>query len=281
MHQHCVALGFGLAVGLACAHAQAKDYADFTLQSGFAAQVSSGETGGDRDAEQLFGNGCIGMIDETPDHKITLVEPLTLTLTVDSTTDSTLVLQGEDSLFCDDDSAAGEDAQITTHLNAGTYLVYVGHVHQNGYYKLRLNEGEPAPSTLAKSAVHQYANFKLAPGFSPNPQISGGTTGGNEDHEIDAEEHYGSNCAGEIDEVPDHHVLITQTVGLQLALESTTDATLVISGSDGLLMCEQDRSGNGLTIMEGSFLPGRYEVYVGHLSQPGVYRLTLSELTGD
>jgi len=281
MHKHCVALAIGLAGGLLCAYSHAKDYADFTLHSGFAAQVGSGETGGDRDAEQQFGRGCMGWIDETPDHKITLTEPMTLTLTIDSTTDSTLILQGENSLFCDDDSAGGEDAQITAHLSAGTYLVYVGHVHQNGYYKLRLNEGEPASSALAKTTVHQYANFKLAPGFNPNPQISGGTTGADEGHEIDAEEHYGSNCAGEIDEIPDHHLLITQTVGLQLVLDSTTDATLVISGPDGLLMCEQDRSGNGLTIMEGSFLPGRYEVYVGHLSQPGVYRLALNELTGD
>jgi len=281
MQKHCVALTIALTVGLLCTYGQAENYADFTLRSGFVSQVSSGETGGDIDAEKQFGNGCIGMIDESPDHKIHLSEPLTLTLTVDSTTDSTLIVQGEGSLLCDDDSAGGEDAQITAQLNAGTYAVYVGNIHQSGYYRLRLNEGEPATTSLAKSRVHKYANFKLAPGFKPNPQISGGTTGGNAEQEIDAKEHYGSNCAGEIDKVPDHHLLITKTVGLQLKLESTTDATLVISGPDGLLMCEQDRLGNGQTIIEGSFLPGRYKVHVGHLSQRGVYRLTLSELTGD
>jgi len=281
MQKHCVALTIALTVGLVCTYGQAKDYADFTLRSGFVSQVSSGETGGDIDAEKQFGNGCIGMIDETPDHKIHLPEPLTLTLTVDSTTDSTLIVQGEGSLFCDDDSAGREDAQITAQLDAGAYAVYVGHVHQSGYYRLTVNEGEPLPATVAKTPIHQYANFKFAPGFTPNPQISGGTTGGNENQATNAQSRYGSNCVGTIDEIADHHLLITQTVGLRLMLESTTDASLVISGPDGLLMCEQDRLGNGQTIMEGSFLPGRYEVYVGHLSQRGAYRLTLSELTGD
>jgi len=281
MHKHCVAMTIGLAVGLLCAYGQAADYGDFTLRSGFARQVGSGETGGDIDAAEQFGNGCMGFIDETPDHQITVSGNLTLTLTIDSTTDSTLVLQGNDSLFCDDDSAGGEDAQITAQLSKGTYAVYVGHIHQNGYYTLTLTEGKPVAPAKPKETVHQYANFKLAPGFTPNPQISGGTSGANEDQEIDASERYGSNCVGEIDEAADHQLLITKAVGLRLKLESTTDATLVISGPDGLLMCEQNRSDNGETLMEGSFLPGRYEVYVGHLSQPGVYRLSISELTGD
>jgi len=58
-------------------------------------------------------------------------------------------------------------------------------------------------------------------------------------------------------------------VALRVALQSTTDATLVISGSDGLLMCEQERPGNEQTVLEGSFLPGRYQVYVGHLNSAG------------
>jgi len=281
MHKHCVAMGLSLTLLLVCVYAQAKDYANFTLHSGFAAQVSSGETGGDRDARQLFGNDCLGMIDETPDHKITLVEPLTLTLTVDSTTDSTLILQGADNLYCDDDSAGGEDAQISAQLMPGDYAIYVGHIHQNGYYTLRLSEDKPTPSTQTKKVVRKYANFKLEPGFSPNPQISGGTSGGNESHPIDAKIRYGGNCAGEINQMADHFLFIKKQVGLRLALESTTDTTLVISGPDGLLMCEQDRSGNGETIMEGYFLPGRYKVHVGHLTRRGVYRLSISELTDD
>jgi len=282
MHKHCVAMGVSLAVLLNCALSRAEDYADFELRPGFASQTSSGETGGDRDASEQYGDNCLGFIDETPDHHIKVVEPVTLTLMVDSTTDSTLVLQGEGRLFCDDDSAGGEDARITASLTAGDYTVYVGHIQQNGYYQLTLNEGEPVPAAIPKATVYQYANFKLSPGFA-TPQISGGTTGsGNEDHQADAGERYGGGCAGEIDGIPDHHLFIKEQVGLRLALESTTDATLLISGPDGLLMCEQNRPDNTKTLMmEGSFLPGRYEVYVGHLSAAGVYRLTISELTAD
>jgi len=282
MHKHGVAIGLSLVVLLACVKGRAGDYADFELRPGFASQTSSGETGGDRDAAEQYGGDCLGFIDETPDHHIKVLKPVTLTLTVDSTTDSTLIVQGENRLYCDDDSAGGEDARITASLTAGDYDVYVGHIQQNGYYQLTINEGKPVPAALPKAAVYQYANFKLSPGFTPNPQISGGTTGGNEDHQVDAGERYGGGCAGEIDDMPDHHLFIKEQVGLSLALQSTTDATLVISGSDGLLMCEQNRSGNQKTLMmEGSFLPGRYEVYVGHLTGVGVYRLTISELTAD
>ncbi|KXU38381.1 hypothetical protein AXE65_01310 [Ventosimonas gracilis] len=280
MHKPCVAMGVSLALLLNCALSKAEDYADFELRRGFASQTSSGETGGDRDAAEYYGGDCLGFIDETPDHHIKVLEPVTLTLTLDSTTDSTLIVQGENRLYCDDDSAGGEDARITTSLTAGDYAVYVGHIQQNGYYQLTLDEGEPVSAAIPKAAVYQYANFKLSPGFATT-HISGGTTGGNKDHPVDAGERYGGGCVGEIDDIPDHHLLIKEQAGLRLTLQSTADATLVISGPDGLLMCEQNRSDNGQTVMEGSFLPGRYEVYVGHLSGVGVYRLTISELTAD
>jgi len=282
MHRHCVATGLGLAALLVCLCSQGQDYADFTLRRGFVSQSGSGETGGDLDAQEQFGAACLGLIDRTPDHLIDVQEDLTLTLTVDSTTDSTLIVQGPSGVFCDDDSAGGNDARISARLAAGQYAVYVGDIQQSGYYRLTLSEGEAPLPKENKKPVQQYADFKFGRASKGARQVSGGHTGGGaQGHALDASAVYGGDCAGIIDETADHHLFVISQVALDFALESTTDATLLISGPDGLLLCEPNRAGSADLALQGSLLPGRYEVYVGHRSEAGAYRLTVTELAGD
>lgn len=253
---------------IASGPAAAQSYNSFTLGAGFTPdpQTGSGETGGQTQATR-FGPQCAGVIDATPDHNIRVTSPLDLRLSVESTTDSTLVVVGPAGVFCDDDSAGQLDAQVDAHLTPGDYAVYVGHIDQPGRYTLTLTETTGA----ATAAGGQYANFSLGAGFMPDPQIGTGETGGT----VEASR-YGAHCAGMIDTTPDHRLTITSTVALQLKVSSTTDSSLVVVGS-GKVLCDDDGAGALDAQVVDTFRPGEYEIYVGHLGQAGTYRLEISE----
>lgn len=263
--------GLLAAVALACASSQAAAQvaSTFKIGAGFTPdpQTGTGTTGGATDATR-FGPRCSGVIDATPDHTIRVTSSLDLRLTVESTTDSTLVVVGPAGVFCDDDSAGQLDAQIDAHLTPGDYAVYVGHIEQPGRYTLSLTEG----SGLASAAgAGQYANFRLGAGFTPDPQIGTGETGGG----VDASR-YGAHCTGMIDSTPDHRLTITSAVTLRLAVTSTTDSSLVVTGP-GKVLCDDDGAGALDAAVVDTFRPGEYEIYVGHLGRGGTYRLEISE----
>lgn len=256
---------------IACASgpAAAQAYNNFILGAGFTPdpQTGNGDTGGPTQASR-FGPHCLGVIDNTPDHTIRVTSPLDLRLAVESTTDSTLVVVGPAGVFCDDDSAGQLDAQVDARLTPGDYAVYVGHIDQPGRYTLTLTEGAGA---AAGGHGGQYANFRLGAGFTPDPQIGTGSTGGG----IDASR-YGAHCTGMIDSTPDHRLSITSTVTLRLTVDSTTDSSLVVTGP-GKVLCDDDGAGALDAQIVDTFRPGEYEIYVGHLGQAGSYRLEISE----
>ncbi|MDH5823269.1 hypothetical protein QFW77_09765 [Luteimonas sp. RD2P54] len=122
--------------------------------------------------------------------------------------------------------------------------------------------------------ARDYAGFTLGAGFTPDPQTATGLTGGN----LQASR-YGSQCSGMIDTTPDHVIDVTSTLDLQLAVDSTTDSTLVLTGPAGTF-CDDDSGGLLDAQLTARLTPGRYEVYVGHLGSAGSYTLTLSEALG-
>lgn len=117
-------------------------YRDFTVGAGFAPdpQRSRGETGGPRDASS-FGKACVGKIDTSPDHRLTVTSALNLRIFVESTTDSTLVVVGPNRTWCDDDSHGELDAEISGTFTPGQYQIYVGtNGEQDGNYTITLTE---------------------------------------------------------------------------------------------------------------------------------------------
>ena len=255
-----------LLIAGASGQAVAQSYGNFVLGAGFTPdpQTGQGRTGGATQASR-FGAQCSGMIDATPDHTIKVTSALDLQLSVDSTTDSTLVVVGPAGVFCDDDSGGQLDARINARLTPGEYAVYVGHLDTAGDYTLTLSEGAGA------AVGGMYANFTLGAGFTPDPQVGSGTTGGGV-----AASTYGAHCTGMIDSTPDHRLTITSTVTLRLAVTSTTDSSLVVRGP-GKVLCDDDSGGQLDAAVVDSFRPGEYEIYVGHLGQAGEYRLEISE----
>lgn len=250
----------------ASGHLSAQSSRNFVLGAGFTPdpQVGQGRTGGSTPATR-FGPQCVGIVANAPDHRIKVTSALDLQLSVDSTTDSSLVLVGPAGVFCDDDSGGELDARINARLTPGEYVVYVGDLGTAGDYTLTLSEGTgPASGGM-------YANFTLGAGFTPDPQIGTGTTGGGV-----AASTYGGHCTGMIDSTPDHRLTITSTVTLRLAVTSTTDSSLVVRGP-GKVLCDDDSGGQLDAAVVDSFRPGEYEIYVGHLGQAGEYRLEISE----
>lgn len=129
-----LAAGIG---GAGTALAQAANYAPITLSANPATATVTGVTAGIfslaniamRDQRSLI---CAGFADATPDHILTLTEPLSqITLQVDSGGhDTSLLLQGPGNgqVYCDEDiSRRNPDAQIQAeNLPAGTYRLWVG-----------------------------------------------------------------------------------------------------------------------------------------------------------
>lgn len=270
--------GLAAAVVLACvsAPASAQVYGNFVLGAGFTPdpQTGRGQTGGGTQASR-FGPQCAGMIDRTPDHNLKVTSALDLQLEVDSTTDSTLVVVGPAGVFCDDDGGSELDARIQARLTPGDYAIYVGHFDTPGDYTLTLREGRgsagAAPGGGVGGSGGLYANFRLGAGFTPDPQTGRGTTGG-----VVEASSFGAHCAGMIDTTPDHRLTITSTVALRLAVDSTTDSSLVVRGA-GKVLCDDDSGGALDAEIVDTFRPGEYEIYVGHLGESGDYTLSISE----
>lgn len=117
-------------------------YRDFTLGAGFTPdpQRSRGTTGGPRDARS-YGKACVGNIDTTPDHRLTVTDTLDLRIYVESTTDSSLVVVGPNRTWCDDDSHGNLDPEISGVFAPGQYQIFVGtNAPGGGDYTITLTE---------------------------------------------------------------------------------------------------------------------------------------------
>ncbi|MCD9028012.1 hypothetical protein LDO26_07300 [Luteimonas sp. BDR2-5] len=119
----------------------AGQYGNFTLGAGFTPdpQTGHGQTGGQVDASR-YGAHCTGQIDSSPDHRLTITSTVALRISVDSTTDSSLVIKGPGKVLCDDDSGGALDAAVVDTFRPGEYEIYVGHLGNSGSYTLTITE---------------------------------------------------------------------------------------------------------------------------------------------
>lgn len=105
------------------------------------------------------------------------------------------------------------------------------------------------------------ATITLGTGFSPDPTIATGTSGGAREASSLNEE-----CAGWISASPDH-VLELQAAMPRLKImaygtEEDSDVTLVVHRPDGSWLCNDDSDGFH-PMVEGELPAGRYEIFVG------------------
>jgi len=286
---------------LASTLATAEDYENFNnIGPGFGSRTGTGVTGGLVSAHDEYGGECAGYIDDTPDHTIKVVSEVVMSLTVNSDTDSVLVVKRLGSQYkalCADDNAAGYAEKISGTFPPGTYEVYVGNYEEdeNDRYTLHINEEagagirpganqnqqsprQPSSSSQARyanSTQGRYGNFTVGAGFTPDPQTATGVSGYSAEGRVDAAA-FGKQCTGFIDVTPDHTITVTSSVNLRLTVSSEIDSVLVIRGPAGTF-CDDDSAGSGDAQVNALFTPGEYEVYIGNIGEAGEYILTVTE----
>jgi hypothetical protein len=251
----------------------AQDYGDFQIGAGFTPdpQTGSGVSGGSVEAS-TFGAGCVGSIDDSPDHRITVTSTVDLKIFALSSVDTTLVVQGPAGTFCDDDSHGGLNPEVNARLTPGTYDVYVGNFNEDDQarYTLTLTENLAGASSAQEESGPR--TFSLGAGFLPDPTIGRGITGG----DMDAAR-FGNGCSGKVHVEPDHVLTVTSEVNLHMYVDSDVDATLVVMGPQGA-WCDDDSHGNLDPAIRRRFAEGVYQIYIGHLGDSaGRYTLTLTE----
>jgi hypothetical protein len=124
-----------------------------------------------------------------------------------------------------------------------------------------------------------FENVTLSPGFSPDPAIVRGISGGDmsaSDMATRTETATGA-CTGFVDEQPDHTVVLSSVFNfLNIQVESPEDTTLIIRGPGGT-WCNDDYTGKNPGIA-GQWLSGTYQIWVGSYRQneysPYVIRMT-------
>ncbi|ACL73676.1 hypothetical protein Tgr7_2601 [Thioalkalivibrio sulfidiphilus HL-EbGr7] len=122
------------------------DYESVVLAPGFEPdpRILTGTSGGGTDAASMgssYHGPCVGKIDGTPDHVVTLSNEFAyLKLHVLSDADTSLVIRGPDGLRCNDDTD-GLNPVVQGRWPAGRYEVFVGSVAEGFHrYRLRVTE---------------------------------------------------------------------------------------------------------------------------------------------
>lgn len=123
-------------------------------------------------------------------------------------------------------------------------------------------------------------NIELNPGFSPDPLMIRGISGGSIPAAEIANRETTPNgpCVGLVDEEPDHRIVLTKFFNyLSLEVSSSQDTTLVIRGPGGS-WCNDDQDGKNPGIA-GQWLKGTYEVWVGSYQEDNYHPYTI-KITG-
>lgn len=267
--------------------ASAQHFENITIAPGFTPDPAqaTGLAGGERDGSQ-FGQTaqgpCVGQIDTTPDHVVTLEQDFSfLRFRVFSDSDTSLVIQGPRGYHCNDDTV-GLDPVVEGRFAAGEYRVFVGAVG-GGFpeYTLEVTEIEsesmgPRPGAVA--AGEPYQPITLEANFLPDPAIGTGRSGGPRDASEYGTTSHGP-CVGQISTSADHVVTLRADFSfLRFRAFSDGDTSLVIIGPRGEQYCNDDAVGLDPAI-EGAFSAGVYQVFIGSVGgQDSDYRLEITEM---
>jgi len=220
-------------------------YESFRLGPGFVPDPATGSgTAGGADNAARYGTTpdgpCVGSIDTTPDHRLTLTGNFSyLRVRVTSPGDTSLVIKGPAGILRCSDDDIGLDPMIEGSWRAGSYEIYVGSLEARGQrYTISISE---IRSSQPPGRV-DYESLTLSPGFLPDPQILSGRSGGTNDASRFGVTPDGP-CVGQIDSRPDHEITLTSSFHyLELRVESSQDTSLVVHGPQET-RCNDDHYG--------------------------------------
>lgn len=117
-------------------------FENVTLSPAFSPDPTTirGISGGPDAADQVAGRAdtvtgpCNGFVDQQPDHTLVLTEFFNyLSLQIQSSEDTTLVIRGPGGTWCNDDYS-GKNPGIAGQWLSGTYQIWIGSYNESGYY---------------------------------------------------------------------------------------------------------------------------------------------------
>ncbi len=293
----------GLCALAAGAAASAQDYTEapafgsITLEAGFIPdpQVRTLTAGGTIRAESRF-SGCRGSIANAPDFSVYYTADATypLIFSVDSDSDTTLVINGPDTRwYCDDDGADEPLNPLVRFDNpqSGRYDVWVGTYSSGAGVPATLFISEIGEHTRASQGLGgysssygvdislpaRYGNVDLYGGYLPDPHQVSVMAGGS----ISANDAINSSdyCNGYITAEPTLQLNYSGSSDLHIYTSGSADTTMAINDPNGNWRCNDDADGTDAGI---SFPPGTsgvYDIYVGTYSQgPQQTTLRVSEI---
>jgi len=135
--------------------------------------------------------------------------------------------------------------------------------------------GGAAPVQNAAGEPSNYGTIQISHGFQPDPSTHGGTSGG----ALNSQSAVDPACRGWIAQRPDHILQLDSAFDyMRLEAAATQDTTIVVRGPGGI-RCDDDSAGNRNPRIDGSWAPGRYEVWIGSYQQGEFsrYQLTATE----
>lgn len=103
--------------------------------------IIRGISGGSMSAAKIAGRQqsvtgpCVGLVDEEPDHRLELTAFFNyLSIQVESTEDTTLVIRGPGGSWCNDDFEGDPNPGIVGQWQKGVYEVWIGSYDPEQYY---------------------------------------------------------------------------------------------------------------------------------------------------
>ena len=218
--------------------------------------------------------------------------PLYIYAHPDEEEDLTMLVELPDGEFvCNDDADGLDPGLMIDEPDAGRYAVWIGS------FIARARTESPGTATLFFSEVDgptaddgfddfddivdvdysggddislfsapTYGSLHLDPGFLPDPETVSVDIGGSDDMSVD-----GPGCAGVINNAsPDVNVVYGEGGDLlSFYVESSADATLLVSLPNGDWLCNDDYDGTNPGIVISDPEEGLYNVWVGAFSEDG------------
>jgi len=138
--------------------------------------------------------------------------------------------------------------------------------------------GAGVASAQNVNATPTYGEFRLRPGFTPDPGLLSVRAGGS----ISASNTF-TGCTGYIASAPDLRLYWDGSGSLSLIISavSNADTTIIVNGPDGRWYCDDDSGDDSNPSVNLSPVQGRYEIWVGTYSsgdsKPAV--VSVSELS--
>lgn len=251
------------------------NYGQVSLSAGFRPDPHSVSmtAGGSIDVSRTRSE-CRGRVSNAPDYQVTYSagSSLPLIFRVDSSADTTLVINGPDAVWtCDDDGGDGTNPEVRYDSpRSGRYDIWVGTYGDRTapatLYVSELSSGGYGEDGAANSGVIDYGltayfgEVYLDAGFTPDPHRVNITGGGSIDTSTVA-----SGCQGQVSAAPDYQITYSAgSLPLSIRTDSSTDTTLLVSGPGGEWYCDDDSAGNrNAEVRFSKPASGVYDIWVG------------------